>query len=396
MSISTIDLIRLTFLSLRGNLLRSTLTTLGVFMGVGAVSATLQVRSIGRAVIAKQLESREAPQARVFADWDPVSRSQAELRLEDLEFLRKRMVGWRGIGTSDLLWGSSVSYRDRQAQEPEVVAVSEDFLETAGRKLVAGRFFNKTDFDKFRPVVVVDEVLVENLFQGEDPLQERIYVDNRPYVVVGVVQSKQMFSWREPQGTALLPIAVYSAITGNRTIDMISIRPENMEDLVNLGEQAIKLLEQRFPGKSFRSWNNVRDIMEQQETLKMVSRSLLAVGGIALLVGGVGIANITIASVMERTAEIGLRRAIGATQRDIMLQFILEAAVLSILGGTVAIVSVHGITTIVADTFKLPYEFDRQAATFALGSALLVGIGAGFLPAMQASKLDPVKALRSG
>ncbi|WP_346341813.1 FtsX-like permease family protein [[Phormidium] sp. ETS-05] len=99
---------------------------------------------------------------------------------------------------------------------------------------------------------------------------------------------------------------------------------------------------------------------------------------------------------MERTAEIGLRRAIGATQRDIMLQFILEAAVLSILGGTAAIASVHGITTIVADTFKLPYEFDRQAATFALGSALLVGIGAGFLPAMQASKLDPVKALRSG
>ncbi|GAB4283759.1 MAG: ABC transporter permease [Oscillatoriaceae cyanobacterium] len=396
MSISTIDLLRLTFLSLRGNLLRSALTTLGVFMGVGAVSATLQVRSIGRAVIAKQLEEREAPQARVYADWDPVSRSQAQLRLEDLEFLRKRMVGWRGIGTSDVLWGSSVSYRDRQAQEPEVVAVSEDFLETAGRKLVAGRFFNKADFDKFRPVVVVDEVLVENLFQGEEPLQERIYIQNRPYVVVGVVQSKQMFSWREPQGTALLPIAVYSAITGNRTIGIISIRPEKMEDLVNLGEQAIKLLEQRFPGKEFGSWNNVRDIMEQQETLKMVSRSLLAVGGIALLVGGVGIANITIASVMERTAEIGLRRAIGATQRDIMLQFILEAAVLSILGGTAAIGTVHGITTIVADTFKLPYEFDRQAATFALGSALLVGIGAGFLPAMQASKLDPVKALRSG
>ncbi|WP_346341697.1 ABC transporter permease [[Phormidium] sp. ETS-05] len=285
MSISTIDLLRLTFLSLRGNLLRSALTTLGVFMGVGAVSATLQVRSIGSAVIAKQLEEREAPQARVYADWDPVSRSQAQLRLEDLEFLRKRMVGWRGIGTSDLLWGSSVSYRDRQAQEPEVVAVSEDFLETAGRKLVAGRFFNKADFDKFRPVAVVDEVLVENLFQGEDPLQERIYIENRPYVVVGVVQSKQMFSWREPQGTALLPIAVYSAITGNRTIDVISIRPEKMEDLANLGEQAIKLLEQRFPGKEFGSWNNVRDIMEQQETLKMVSRSLLAVGGIALLVG---------------------------------------------------------------------------------------------------------------
>ncbi|MGL5065399.1 MAG: ABC transporter permease, partial [Microcoleus sp.] len=141
--------------------------------------------------------------------------------------------------------------------------------------------------------------------------------------------------------------------------------------------------------------NNIEEILAQQQTLEMVSRSLLAVGMISLLVGGVGIANITIASVAERTREIGLRRAIGATQREVMLQFILEAVLLSLFGGISAIVTVHVLTVFVADTFKLPYKFDSGTATLALGSALLVGVGAGFLPARKASQLDPVKALRS-
>jgi len=97
----------------------------------------------------------------------------------------------------------------------------------------------------------------------------------------------------------------------------------------------------------------------------------------------------------ERTSEIGLRRAIGATRQDILLQFILEAALLSLLGGTVAIIAVHGLTLVVADTFNLPYQFESSTAALSLGSALLVGAGAGFLPALRASQLDPVTALRT-
>jgi putative ABC transport system permease protein len=127
----------------------------------------------------------------------------------------------------------------------------------------------------------------------------------------------------------------------------------------------------------------------------MASKGLTAVGIISLLIGGVGIANITIAAVMERTPEIGLRRAIGAKKQDILLQFILEAAILSLLGGIAAIISVHGLTMVVAETFNLPYEFESKTAALSLGSALLVGVGAGFLPAVRASRLDPVKALRN-
>ncbi|MDY7020046.1 MAG: FtsX-like permease family protein, partial [Cyanobacteriota bacterium] len=159
-------------------------------------------------------------------------------------------------------------------------------------------------------------------------------------------------------------------------------------------EQAIQLLEQRYPGSGFWSWNTVSDILEQKKTLESVSTALLVVGAISLLVGGVGIANVTIASVIERTPEIGLRRAIGATQNDVMLQFILEAAILSLVGGSLAVASVHGLTVLVAQRFEFPYEFESRSAAIALSSAVLVGIGAGFFPALRASQLDPVKALK--
>jgi putative ABC transport system permease protein len=122
---------------------------------------------------------------------------------------------------------------------------------------------------------------------------------------------------------------------------------------------------------------------------------LTAVGVISLLVGGVGIANIMIAAVTERTSEIGLRRAVGATRQEILIQFVLESAILSVMSGAIAIVVVHGGTRFVANTFDLPYQFEVRTATFALGAAVTVGIGASIVPAIQASKLDPVTALRS-
>jgi putative ABC transport system permease protein len=135
--------------------------------------------------------------------------------------------------------------------------------------------------------------------------------------------------------------------------------------------------------------------LQQQEMLDMASQALAVVALISLLIGGVGIANVMIGTVAERTPEIGLRRAIGATRQDIMLQFILEAASLSLIGGIAALVTVHGMTLVAANTFRLPYQFEVGTGAIALTSALLVGIGAGLPPAMRASQLDPVKALHA-
>jgi len=364
-------------------------------MGVTAVSATLQVGNISRSVIGQRLAEREAPQVTLFPQWVPGPRDRIKLQAPDLEFLRQRLKNIQSISAVRWVGSRSAQFQDQQAY-PSITAVTQDFMQTSGKRLVAGRFFSPTDFTNYRPVVVIDEVLAAQLFKHQSPVGQRIYVDRQPYVIVGVTSHRTVEDEAGPtRGAVMMPMAFFSALTGSREVGSIRIRPQRLEDLKAIADSAEKLLSRRFPGQMYYTWNNVEDILEQRSTLELTSQALAAVGAISLLVGGIGIANIMIAAVTERTAEIGLRRAIGATQQEIMLQFILEAAILSLVGGVLAIATVHGITLIVVDIFKLPYQFEIGSATVALSSALLVGIGASFLPALRASQLDPVKALRS-
>lgn len=392
MSLSYIDLLALAFNSLRGNPLRSALTTLGVFMGVASVSATLQVGSISRAVIEKELSQREAPHLTVGL-WGLKGR---EAKLEDMEFFRQQLKGLQAISAVNFVWeftGSTV-FQGREA-EPDILAVSPDYLLTLGRRVLAGRSFTTADFTNYRSVVLIDEFLAKQLFQGQEPTGQLIFTGQNPFLVIGVIETKLNSEEDEPKGGLLMPMSTYSSITGKQRINSVWMRPQNFKDVKKIEAQAKELFKQRFPDSDFSAWNNVDDIIQQRDTFELASRGLTAVGIISLLIGGVGIANITIAAVMERTLEIGLRRAIGATRRDILLQFILEAALLSLVGGISAIATVHGLTVVVAKTFKFPYAFQSNIAALSLSSALLVGVGAGFLPAVRASQIDPVKALRS-
>lgn len=361
-------------------------------MGVASVSATLQVGTISRAVIEKELSQREAPHLTVGL-WGVKGR---EAKLEDMEFFKQQLKGLQAISAVNFVWefGSPTVFQGREA-EPDILAVSPDYLLTSGRRVLGGRPFTQADFVNYRPVVLIDDFLAKQLFQHQDPTGQLIFIGQNPFLVIGVIETKLNSEEDEPKGGLLIPMPTYSSITGKQRINSIWMRPQNLKDMKKIEAQAKEIFEQHFPDSEFYSWNNVDDILQQRETFELASRGLMAVGIISLLIGGVGIANITIAAVMERTPEIGLRRAIGATRRDILLQFILEAALLSLLGGIGAIASVHGLTVVVANTFKLPYAFKSNIAVLSLSSALLVGVGAGFLPAVRASQIEPVKALRS-
>ncbi|NJM18733.1 MAG: FtsX-like permease family protein [Richelia sp. RM2_1_2] len=387
------DLIILSCKSLVANKLRSTLTALGVFMGVGAVNATLQVGDISRAVIAEQLAARDAPQVQIGSYYIEVE--GRSINLTDMTYLQRNIQNITAISGINRFGGyeNKVFFQAQEAQ-PQMFAVTQDYLKTTGRKLLKGRFLNSNDFTKYRPVIVIDKVLAEQLFQQENPLEQQLFSDGRLYLIVGVIESKISFG-EEPKGMILLPISIYSAMTGMENIESISIRPLYPEKMEEIKTKAEELLKKRLPNAEVYAYSNIEEIVAQKQTLEMASQGLTVVGMIALLIGGVGITNITIAAVIERTAEIGLRRAIGATKSEILWQFILEAAILSLFGGITAVTAVHGITTVVAQTFSLPYKFELKTVSLSLGSALLVGVGAGFFPALRASQLDPVKALRS-
>ena len=393
MTLSPLGLLNLSFNSLLGSPLRSVLTGVGVFMGVAAVTATLQVKNISQAVVREQLERREAPQIHIWSWWSPGWRG---LTIKDLTYLQQRLQKTETMGGWTWTYFETALFQD-QSVNAHILSASLHFFTTTGRKKLRGRLFTLADFENYQPVIIIDQVLVNALFGKVDPLKEIVYLDGKPFTVVGIVESKETGFWdsEEPQGMIWMPLSTYSGLSGDTSIDRLIIRSPSLDLMESLEAKAIKLLEQRFPNQEFATWKNIEDIREQQATLEMVSNALLAVGAIALLVGGIGIANITIAAVIERTPEIGLRRAIGATQVDIMFQFILEATLLSIIGGVIAIMTVNGITMVVANVFELPYQFDWNTSGLALGSAVVVGVGAVWVPAIRASQLDPVKALRS-
>jgi len=391
MALHPIALFSLTFQALKTNLLRSTLTTLGMFMGVAAVTSTLHVKSISQAVIAAELAQRDGPQIGIGVAWLP-GRDRIPFRAEDMEFLRPRLPKLRSIAAVNWAGTASVVYQGQEAN-PAMLAVSKDFLKNEGYPLLAGRFFTDSDYTQFSPVAVIDEFLVKRLLEGKNPLGERIYVNGQPFVVIGILPTKK--SDEEPRGSIQIPLAIYSAINGDQTIDSIQVAPSDIRDLEELGKQARSLLQQLRPDRRLWDFNNSEDILAKQRTLDLAGQALTAVAIISLLIGGVGIANVMIASVTERTPEIGLRRAIGATKQDVMLQFILEAATLSLIGGICALVTVHGLTLVVAEQFKLPYQFEFDTGAIALGAALLVGVAAGVPPAYRAAQLDPIKALKA-
>ncbi|MEM9220127.1 MAG: ABC transporter permease [Cyanobacteria bacterium P01_F01_bin.150] len=396
MSLAPPDLVCFAYLSLKGNPVRSLLSTVGVFMGVLAVSATLEARNIGQAFLAQQLSRREAPRVNLYAEWNPEAIERFRLRPKDVDLLRQNLSEWTSIsGTRWGGWNESVLYEGQEAPA-EIEPVALEYLETSGRTLVDGRFFSVSDFEKYRAVAVVDSWLATELFQDEPAVGKTIYADSNSYLVIGVVDAReQIWSDGEPSGVVMISMAMHTALTGTDTFDRILIRPDSIDDLDAIGEQAAALLAQENPGQTFDFWTNIRDIDEQRKVLRTVSIILLALGGVALTVGGVGIANITIASTVERTSEIGLRRAIGATQQEILLQFVLEAVVISCIGGVVAIATTQGVALLVTQTFDLPYALNLSTSAMALGSAAMVGVGSSFLPALQASRLDPVNALRS-
>lgn len=311
-----------------------------------------------------------------------------------LLFFRQRLPSLQAVSAENWGGGGAAIFLDRSA-ESYTIGVTPEWIVTAGLRIVQGRFITETDYTHYRTSAVIDQFLASQLFREENPLGQRIYFSNRPYTVVGVIESK-LASEEEPTGQLLIPLTTLSALTGRRNVSGITLRPAYLEELRSLQSQAEELVKQRYPDlRSYYIENNVEDVLEQQQTLELASQGLLVVGAIALLIGGVGIANISIAAVMERTPEIGLRLAIGATQSDIMLQFILEAVLLSLIGGTMAIGSVHGLAVLIAQRFDLPYQFESRIAALSLSSAIFVGVGASFFPALQASQLDPVKALRS-
>ncbi|MBD2330148.1 ABC transporter permease [Alkalinema sp. FACHB-956] len=397
MGISPFDLFYLTSRSLAANMVRSSLTLLGVFMGVSAVGTTLNIADIADSMIEEQLAQRDKPFVTPYLFSDDGSFDNNDLNQADQQYLKRSVPQIRSISfVNTVNYSATLQYLASEVKEVQIFGVSKNYIETTGRRMISGRFFSPADYAQYRAVAIIDQKLSTALFRKESPLNQAIFSDSQRLIVVGVVESKSGGELGRGGGSLWVPDTYASSLASEFTFSNLQISAFNIEDVPALTENIKQALSRRYPKATVETFDNTSDLLAQRQIQRLAANALAIVGLVALAIGGVGIANITIAAVLERTQEIGIRRAIGATRLEIMMQFILEAVILSILGGALAIGTVHCATQFVTSAlFPAPYRFSHRNAALAMGAAITVGVGSSFLPALRATRVDIIAALRN-
>jgi putative ABC transport system permease protein len=292
----------------------------------------------------------------------------------------------------------TVKYNKRNARGVTIVGSTDQLLLTGGISLAQGRFLSAGEAEGGRPVCVIGSEVAENLFPRESPVDKKITIDGRPYEIIGVLE-KQGVLKGDFDNQAIIPLPeMISFFRQSRELDMIQVKVKAVADLDNAREDlrnALRRARRLAPAEP-----DDFAINEQSQVLAMVHRvtaTIAAVGlfitGLSLFVGGIGIMNIMFVSVAERTREIGIRKAIGAKRRTILLQFLIEAATICLLGGAIGL-SIAWPITLVMQRF-MPAILSLDIVGIALGVSLVTGVLSGFFPAWRAARMDPVEALRN-
>ncbi|MCA9167810.1 MAG: ABC transporter permease [Planctomycetales bacterium] len=405
--------VRIALRALAKNKLRAGLTVLGVVIGIAAVTTMVSIGMSASALVQGQLETLGTNVIVIF----PEMREQGGVRQNrfvsltaaDSEAIAAECENVRAA--SPLVGaGGQVIYGRANWAPNEMLGVGVDYLTVRNWPVEIGGFFTERDISSADKVCVIGKTMVRQLFQTINPIGETIRVRNIPFRVIGVLEGKGANIVGEDQDNILLMpyTTVRKRLQGSNFDDvhviMVSARASNrMQDAVSEIDQLLMDRHRIAPGEppDF----TVKSTTEISNMLGMITgvmTSLLAsIAGISLLVGGVGIMNIMLVSVTERTREIGIRMAVGATGRDILRQFLIESVILSCVGGILGLLLGIGASTGVTMAInswtrgtKWPVVVSLPAAFIAIAFAALVGIFFGYYPARRASRMDPIEALR--
>ena len=383
--------------ALRGNKSRTALTLLGIVIGVFSVTAMLGVGEAVRSAIMDSIRQLGGASISVTSGFGENARP---LTLSDADAIRMQIPGLLSVAPE--MNGGAALVAGGNNESARILATTGRAMRDRGMNLAQGAFFDDAHSDRYAPVVILGGILAGNLFgEQADPVGEYVLLNGAPYQVTGVLKRSEgrMAAFSLQGRSAYVPLLTGAKrLFGRDNLDSIQIVTSDT-DQVETAQQAIEaLLRQRHGSATFRIMNQA-EIMEAEAAVGRIMTLLLgAIGGISLVVAGIGVMNIMLASVAERTREIGLRMATGARPRDILLQFICEAVMVAGLGGAVGLIGAVGLGG-VANSLTPP-NFQSSIVVFTpwilligLSCATLTGVIFGFWPARRAARMDPVAAL---
>jgi len=396
---------RIALRALMRNKLRTLLTMLGIIIGVAAVISMLSIANGARTNIQNSIASMGTNCVHVFGG----SRSRGGARGGRGSGLQLKADDWRAVASLPTVAHACPSVNG-QVQvvngsanwNTGFTGTTPEFLIVRSWPVARGRFFTDAEVRSGAQVVVVGKIVAEKLFGASDPLDKMIRVSNFPMQIIGIMDEKGETGWgQQRDDVILLPYTTAQRrLKGNLWINSISASARRADQVAALEEQVINLLKARYRVRAeekdaFFAYNQAEASKQADESTRIFSVLLGGIASVSLLVGGIGIMNIMLVSVTERIREIGIRMALGARGVDILGQFLVEAVVLSLLGGLLGIALGAGVSYAVAKVAEWPAVISPASVWLAFGFSGFVGVFFGFYPAYQASKLDPIQALRN-
>ena len=392
--------------SIRANKLRSALTTLGIIIGI--VTVTLVGTAINglnnafnKSISALGSDTLYVRRGSWFVDsdaeWQKI-RKRPPVTLDQVEKLSRQMTLARAVAPFAIT-RQSVSYKNKNSSSIVVIGTTEEFVNIAGNSVTTGRFFNSLEAAGGRPVCAIGSEVSTNLFKGEDPVGKRIRVGNQTLEILGVMTKQGSFLGQfSLDNQVIIPVRQYTTMFQREEdfeIQIKAISTEQVEDAKEELRGIMRRIRHVPPGADDNFAINQQEMFIK--TFNRVGGAIATAGlfitGLSLFVGGIGIMNIMFVSVAERTKEIGIRKAIGAKRRTILLQFLAEAAGLCLFGGVLALLIAFPLTLIMNQF--LPATMNLTIVGIALLVSATTGVVSGFLPAWRAARMNPVDALRS-
>ena len=398
-----LNTILLSLREIRRNLLRSFLTILGIVIGVAAVITMVTVGNGATQAVKDQISSLGSnllmvrPGQRLGAGMGAAG--SPSFRQADGDAIQSQVGGIRAVAPEQRS-GVTVIANGKNWQT-SVTGTTNAYFDTNNWTLAAGRKFEPDEEQAGAAVCIIGDTVRRELFGKPDVIGEKIRVKQFSCDVIGLLQSKGRAAMGNDQDdTILLPLrTMQRRVTGSQRVGTLLVSMEDGSDAARVQSAIGQLLRERRKLANEEPDNfNVLDTKQIAEavsgTTKVMTTLLGAVAAVSLLVGGIGIMNIMLVSVTERTREIGLRLAIGALEREVLLQFLIEAVALSMLGGLVGIVLATIASIVIAQVMQVPYIFNPGINALSFAVSALIGVVFGYFPARRAAQLDPIEALR--
>lgn len=391
--------------ALLANKLRSILTMLGIIIGVGAVIAMVSIGMGVRDKVQNSIASlgsnliMVSPGAASSGGSRQAAGTNITLSLKDAQAIAREVSGASHVAPSVGKQYQIVA--GNQNWTSSVQGTTPDYLAVRNLKVANGSFITNKDVDTRNRVAVIGSVVASNLFGEESPIGKNVRINNSPYTVIGVLESKGQSSGGQDQDdVVIIPLTTaQERLMGITYIQTISVQAANAEVVDQVQTDITTLLRSRHKITADKpddfTVRNLASVMATAtETTSTITALLGSIAAISLLVGGIGIMNIMLVSVTERTREIGIRKALGATYVNIMLQFLIEAIVIGVVGGTMGIILGIGASYIISSIAGWNTVITMLPIVVAFVFSVAIGLGFGLYPARKAALLDPIQALR--